>query len=603
MECDSFEDNFVFNRKNAFQTPSGSYGGLFASQTLSGQRNSLFSCPPLKRKARNLEFESNLFSSCNLNTQITPFDNSTNNTHASSLDSQYTRRLSSSKRQLSFSPINSNYGPISPLRSPSSKRNNPGPMDPLYKKKDAKSVYSDRFIPSREGSNLENGYQLPGSPKSRSMYAQVLETQMFGSTIDTNSPEKAEESPSVRTPNNSQYNSPQRRRNVNNMEAPNRVLRFRYLQEKQSPKRKPPAFGLSPISVDTQKMLLSPRRNSRKIPKSPFKVLDAPQLTDDFYLNLVDWSNTNVLSVGLGPCVYLWSACTSKVTKLTELGDEQEDGVCSVSWSQRGNKLAVGTRTGEVQIWDGVKCKLLQTMSGHIARVGTLAWNGNILASGSRDRNIFLRDPRTRKDYTQKLIGHKQEVCGLKWSFDEQHLASGGNDNKLLIWSVNGRGKPLFKFTDHKAAVKAIAWSPHQHGLLASGGGTADRCIRFWNTLTSANPNVCGNVSPKPLQVIDTGSQVCNLLWSKNVNEIVSTHGYSLNQIIIWKYPSMTKLATLTGHTYRVLYLANSPDGQTIVTGAGDETLRFWNVFPGSKIKGSSVLGAPIFSSPFSDIR
>ena len=29
-----------------------------------------------------------------------------------------------------------------------------------------------------------------------------------------------------------------------------------------------------------------------------------------------------------------------------------------------------------------------------------------------------------------------------------------------------------------------------------------------------------------------------------------------------------------------VLYLAMSPDGETIVTGAGDETLRFWNAFP-----------------------
>ena len=41
----------------------------------------------------------------------------------------------------------------------------------------------------------------------------------------------------------------------------------------------------------------------------------------------------------------------------------------------------------------------------------------------------------------------------------------------------------------------------------------------------------------------------------------------------------MQPLATLTGHTSRVLYLAVSPDGQTVVTGAGDETLRFWNVF------------------------
>jgi WD40 repeat protein len=44
-----------------------------------------------------------------------------------------------------------------------------------------------------------------------------------------------------------------------------------------------------------------------------FQVLDAPALQDDFYLNLVDWSSHNVLAVGLGTCVYLWSACTSKV--------------------------------------------------------------------------------------------------------------------------------------------------------------------------------------------------------------------------------------------------------------------------------------------------
>ena len=39
-------------------------------------------------------------------------------------------------------------------------------------------------------------------------------------------------------------------------------------------------------------------------------------------------------------------------------------------------------------------------------------------------------------------------------------------------------------------------------------------------------------------------------------------------------------VAALTGHSHRVLYLAMSPDGETIVTGAGDETLRFWNAFP-----------------------
>jgi WD40 repeat protein len=67
----------------------------------------------------------------------------------------------------------------------------------------------------------------------------------------------------------------------------------------------------------------------------------------------------------------------------------------------------------------------------------------------------------------------------------------------------------------------------------------------------------------------------------------VSTHGYSQNQILVWKYPSLTQVANLTGHSYRVLYLAMSPDGEAIVTGAGDETLRFWNVF--SKARSQKV--------------
>ena len=50
------------------------------------------------------------------------------------------------------------------------------------------------------------------------------------------------------------------------------------------------------------------------------------------------------------------------------------------------------------------------------------------------------------------------------------------------------------------------------------------------------------------------------------------------NQIQLWRYPSLSQVATLTGHTMRVLYLAMSPSGKSIVTGAGDETLRFWDL-------------------------
>lgn len=325
-------------------------------------------------------------------------------------------------------------------------------------------------------------------------------------------------------------------------------------------------YSLSPVGPKSQKLLRSPRKATRKISRIPFKVLDAPELQDDFYLNLVDWSSQNVLAVGLGNSVYLWSAYTSHVTKLCEFASDNNT-VTSVAWNDRGNYVAVGTHHGYVQIWDVAVTKLVCKLSGHSARVGALAWNGESLSSGSRDRMIFQHDLRSPNSGEKRLVGHRQEVCGLKWSPDNQYLASGGNDNRLYVWNMSS-SSPLQTYTDHLAAVKAIAWSPHQHGLLASGGGTADRCIRFWNTLTG-----------QAMQCVDTGSQVCNLAWSKHSSELVSTHGYSQNQILVWKYPTLTQVAKLTGHSYRVLYLAMSPDGESIVTGAGDETLRFWNVF------------------------
>jgi cell division cycle 20-like protein 1 (cofactor of APC complex) len=180
----------------------------------------------------------------------------------------------------------------------------------------------------------------------------------------------------------------------------------------------------------------------------------------------------------------------------------------------------------------------------HRGRVSSLAWNGQTLASGSKDAAVHLVDARGRAGAYAKIRGHRHEICGLAWAPGGGMLASGGNDNLVNVWAA-ATGAKEHTFTQHQAAVKALAWSPHQNHLLASGGGTADRHIRFWNTQTGAQ-----------ISSVDTGSQVCNLMWSKTCNELVSTHGYSLNQIIVWKYPSMQKLATLTGHTYRVLFLA-----------------------------------------------
>ncbi|ALC39757.1 fzy [Drosophila busckii] len=316
---------------------------------------------------------------------------------------------------------------------------------------------------------------------------------------------------------------------------------------------------------------ISTKSGSRYIPTTPERILDAPDFINDYYLNLMDWSGDNIVAVALGSCVYLWNAASGNIEQLSEY--EEGDYVCSLSWIQEGQILAIGNSSGAVELWDCSKVKRLRVMDGHSARVGSLVWNSFLVSSGSRDGSIVHHDVRARNHKVGTLNGHTLEVCGLKWSPDFKYLASGGNDNLVNVWSLAGNGvgtatEPLHKFNEHQAAVRALAWCPWQPTTLASGGGTADRCIKFWN--------VCNGTLIKS---VDSKSQVCSLLFSRHYKELISAHGFANNQLTIWKYPTMIKQADLTGHTSRVLQMAMSPDGSTVISAGADETLRLWNCF------------------------
>ena len=325
---------------------------------------------------------------------------------------------------------------------------------------------------------------------------------------------------------------------------------------------------------------------TRQIPSAPSRILDAPDLMDDYYLNLLSWSDTNVLAVALGQTVYLWDAGSGDIQELCTYETGPNAHISSVSWVQEGGAhLAVGTSGGTTQLWDVTAGKQLRSMDGHTDRVGALAWNRHMLSTGSRDTTIVQHDVRVARHKTAILSGHhSQEVCGLAWSPDGETLASGGNDNLLCLWdaAATARSGPRFKFTDHQAAVKALAWSPHERNLLATGGGTADRTIKFWSAQTGAL-----------LNSIDTGSQVCALKWNPYEKEILSSHGYARNQLTLWKYPSMAKIKEFEGHSARVLHMAVSPDGGTVLSAAADETLRFWDIFaPPAASKKSGMYGS-----------
>jgi len=305
-------------------------------------------------------------------------------------------------------------------------------------------------------------------------------------------------------------------------------------------------------------------RTCRQLPQSAAKVLDAPGMLDDFYSHPIDWSSQNVVAVALSDMVFLFHAATGSTQKLLQL---PSGSITTLRWTEAGGHLSVGASTGEVQIWDAVAQRQLRNLRGHAGRVGALAWHSHILSSGCADAEIHQHDVRIRDHLVSRMISHADLVCGLDYN-SEGMLASGGNDNLVCIWETPSSCVPLHTFTEHQAAVKAIRWCPWQRHVLATGGGSADRQVCLWNAS-----------SGRMLMSTHAESQVTGIIWGQQERELLTAHGYSRNQLSLWKYPSLVKVGDLEGHEGRLLGLAQSPDGSLVCSSSADETLRFWRVF------------------------
>ncbi|KAF1809097.1 WD40 repeat-like protein, partial [Eremomyces bilateralis CBS 781.70] len=183
---------------------------------------------------------------------------------------------------------------------------------------------------------------------------------------------------------------------------------------------------------------------------------------------------------------------------------------------------------------------------------------------------------------------HSQQICGLGWSMDGDFFASGSNDNSCYLFetkkvlhaattaesaesaesaiqSTNASivlphlpdqnashstrtdipledGLTATTLARHRfclsAAIKAIAFCPFQRGLLALGGGSNDRCIHFYHTLSGA-----------ALATIDCAAQVTSLIWSTTRREIAATFGFANPEhairIAVFSWPTCEQVVAI----------------------------------------------------------
>jgi len=301
------------------------------------------------------------------------------------------------------------------------------------------------------------------------------------------------------------------------------------------------------------------------------------------------------LAVGLGPHVYLWSESRGSVNNNLpdSLTAPYAGHVTSISFSSTEGAnaiLAIGRADGRITLWSPLD-RDPRFDSEQPAPVSCVCWRPNTvrrpsvrdpslmvatdeLLVGDEVGNVYYYSVEWPSHDQRDLFGwhgsmtllariscHTQQVCGIAWSPDSAFFASGGNDNLLYLFeakkilnpspktrhdtaTVNvrngtdgqgevlnvtpGQQKHVFSLN---AAVKAVAFAPWQPTLLAAGGGSNDRCIHFFHTLSGAN-----------LATIDCYAQVTSLVWSERRKEIAATFGFAQPEhpyrVAVFSWPS-----------------------------------------------------------------
>ncbi|XP_033947850.1 cell division cycle protein 20 homolog B-like [Pseudochaenichthys georgianus] len=304
--------------------------------------------------------------------------------------------------------------------------------------------------------------------------------------------------------------------------------------------------------------------------------LATPSLLNDYYTNLLDCSCDGIIALALGSSVYLWNsetrALVGHLAPSPQPGQAYLQTISCLSWSRDGRTLCIGTRRGEMQLWDVEQKKSMRRLWSHQSVVMALSWKQQLLSSGSVLGHIHHLDPRAPSPLVGAVV-QKEAICSLQWAPGEDCLASGSTEGLLCIWDGDIAGvtrshQPITTMTQ-PSAVKAMGWCPWQRKMIATGGGLKDGELRIWDTdlgtcVTSAN----------------TKSQICSLRWAEKKRYLVTGHGLPHHQVTCWssEFPSLSPLYQLRAHSDRVLHLAINSDSTPIFSAGADQRFHIWDM-------------------------